>query len=182
MNIILIKFDTGLEEDDLSKRLFLGATLIIATTFVSVLAGVITLNSGSGIEFGVGQETTSTCSTAPRLAINSSFAANENLFVSNLTLTQIPVDCSGQRIELRLLGSNDQVLETVFWQLSRVNVSDTSITAIADGSTTSTSNTSTNSISLNYPNADLNDPDPGLALETIDVADVLGYSLISSEQ
>lgn len=155
--------------------------LTIAISVGTVIAGNLVINSGNGIEFGVGSKSFDTCSTSPRLEVDSAFGSDNVLYVSQLTLTEIPVVCDGQKLELRLLNSSGQQLASINWTLDKIDSSDTSITAIANGTSTSAANTSPSTVSVNYPDPSLNEPDAGLTLQSISVANVSQFSMNNSD-
>lgn len=153
---------------------------IISLSILGVLAAtVISINSGQGVEFGQGVRETDVCSSQPRIEFDSNFHTDDELYVTEVRLTNIPTVCSGRQFELRLLDANDTVLETIFWEITQIDAADTSIEARADGTLTQTSNTSPALVSIIYPSTALNDPDPGLALNTVNVENLDGFSLIS---
>lgn len=153
--------------------------LLTIPIFGVFAATVISINSNAGVEFGSGVEDVDVCSSQPRIEFDSDFHTDDELYLSEVRLTNIPAVCSGRVFELQLLNQNDLVLETIFWDITLVDLSDTSIEARANGTLTQTSNSSPAEISIVYPSAALNEPDPGLALNTVNVEDVVGFNLVS---
>jgi hypothetical protein len=163
------------------KRALIGLAIAVVTTVTGVLAAPISLNGDSAIELGRGQERFNACSTEPQLDIDTAFDANEVLFISRLVLSQIPSTCDGQRLELRLLDSNGQTIESIVWELDHIASSDSSIAALADGTSTSTASASSDGVSQIFPSSALNTPAAGLALETTRPSDVASFQIIVTE-
>jgi hypothetical protein len=93
------------------------AYLAIASGIVAISVGgvfaanLITINSGSAIEFGQGVATTSTCDSGLSAAINQTYNSTDSKFyVSTLVISGIrDFDCAGKSIKVSLIGSSGTI-------------------------------------------------------------------------
>ena len=158
-----------------SLALFIGGALVIGT----VLAA--TINLGDWIELGAGVEDTDACARTPITSFDQNFVSTANGDQSRITrisVEGIPVSCDGKYLRITVYNSNSAVLESVVWLLDQVNAGDTSISAIADGSTIT--NSSANNVSRIFPSSETNPL--GLTLESLDPAAISSFELESSAE
>jgi hypothetical protein len=73
-----------------------------------------------------------------------------NSRVSSVEVSGINVRCDGLPVALVFVGQSGEILDEIVWVLD-VQVGGQSITAIADGSTTSSGNVTSAGVSMNYP-------------------------------
>ena len=140
-----------------------------------VLASPIAINITNLVEAGAGTRDSDSCSRTPITSFRQDFVgANSRL--TRITVRNIPVSCAGQYLKINLLNSTNTVIESVVWRLALVNPNDTSITAIADGSTTT--NSSSNLTSFNYPSSESNPL--GLSLNSVDPQQIHTQVMTSS--
>jgi hypothetical protein len=73
-----------------------------------------------------------------------------NTRVSSVEVTGINVRCDGSPVALVFVGQSGEILDEIVWVLD-LKSGDQSITAIADGSTTSAANATSAGASMSYP-------------------------------
>ena len=161
----------------------LGSTgaLIVAGALVVGTVLAATIDLGDWIELGAGVENTDECARTPITTFEQNFVSTANGDQSRITrilVEGVPISCDGKYLRLTVYGSNSAVLESVVWLLDKVGSSDTSITAIADGSTIT--NSSANNISRIFPSSEVNPL--GLTLESLDPAAITSFELVSSSE
>lgn len=138
--------------------------IIIATLALSVLAGtgsILAANiSVPTANIALGTDNLAFCATGATVEYGLRIASNNTTVVDSVRVTGIPTSCDGEFIALRLFNSSGTLLDEIVWTLD-ARTGDTSITAIADETTISTSNGSSAGASLSYPTSQT-DPE-GLA-------------------
>jgi hypothetical protein len=130
-----VNFNRPKSKKRISGVLALIATLVVGTLYIqSTLAANISLNSGSGVEFGQGITQTVACSGATNLNITpySTFtnASGEGAFYfSSVTVADIPVGCNGKDFSIRAYGNTSSTPLALF------NTSSTNAVVWNDGGT-----------------------------------------------
>ena len=155
--------------------LFVAGALVVGT----VLAATIDL--GDWIELGAGVEDADECARTPITTFEQNFVSTANGDQSRITrilVEGIPVSCDGKYLRITVYNSSSTVLESVVWQLDKVGLFDSTINAIADGSTIT--NSSVNNISRNFPSSEANPL--GLTLSSLDPAAIASFELVSSSE
>lgn len=161
----------------------LGSTVALVISGVLAVGTVLaaTIDLRGWIELGGGLDDTDVCASAPVTSFDQNFVSTANgdqSRITTITVESVPVACDGRYLKLNIYNSSNTVLESIVWHLQKVNPSDTSINAIADGSTIT--NASSNSVSRNFP---ASETDPlGLTLSSIDPAAISSFKLESSAQ
>lgn len=148
-----------------SKKRHQPKTAIMAAIAVTSLASLVGVIYAANLSLpdsnlSAGTDDVSFCASGTNIQYGLRLTAAGATVVDSIRITGIPVACSGQFIALQIYNSSGTLLDEVVWQLV-ARAGDTSITAIADESTTSTSNASVSSASLSYPTSQT-DPE-GLA-------------------
>lgn len=101
--------------DTTSRRRRIVAGLVVLSVIPVIgytLAATITINGGSGIEFGQGQVATSACDTSMTVTPGTSWSTSRSLFlVDTVTLTGVDLaaggdDCRGKIFIVTLLDSS----------------------------------------------------------------------------
>lgn len=141
-----------------SQRILIATIALIALAGTgSILAANISLPTAN---IALGTDDLAFCATGTNVEYGLRIAANNTTVVDSVRVTGIPTSCDGEFIALRLFNSSGTLIDEVVWSLE-ARTGDTTITAIADETTTSTSNASASGASLSYPTSQT-DPE-GLA-------------------
>lgn len=135
----------------------------------SSFAATITINSGSDIEFGQGTEDVAGCTSSALAAFESSLSGS-NLYISKVTISSINTNCGGKYLRARLLTSTGATLDDIVWAIS-AGTGNSWINAIADGSTTTTSDSG--DTMLNYPSSETGDAGLKNSMLSSSLADIL---------
>jgi hypothetical protein len=98
-------------------KILLGIGALVAIPVISTtLAGTVTINSGSSIQFGQGVVSTATCDNAITVSLDSVFSSGsfvlENINLSNLntTPTSSEVGCGGKYLKIRAYNASNQLV------------------------------------------------------------------------
>jgi hypothetical protein len=98
-------------------KILLGIGALVAIPVISTtLAGTVTINSNSSIQFGQGVVSTATCDDAITVSLDSVFLSGsfvlENINLSNLntTPTSSEVGCGGKYLKIRAYNASNQLV------------------------------------------------------------------------
>jgi hypothetical protein len=98
-------------------KILLGIGALVAIPVISTtLAGTVTINSNSSIQFGQGVVSTATCDDAITVSLDSAFLSGsfvlENINLSNLntTPTSSEVGCGGKYLKIRAYNASNQLV------------------------------------------------------------------------
>ena len=132
---------------------------IIAVAALTALVGSgfaasVTINSGNAIEFGQGKNTVSACDSSATAGITSAYDSSDSrVEVSSLTISGLGTVCDGKYLRISLLDTTGTVLDSVAWYLDNGSLTcGTGFTAVANGSSTASSNGASGGICTAYPN------------------------------
>lgn len=162
------------------RAILIGATLVSVVS-ASALAVYAAQISVPVINLTVAAAAQPNCFEDSVIDVQSQFAtdanSNNDLFVSRITITGVNPTCSGNFARLRFLDSGDTVLQEIVWQME-TDDGVTSLTLVADGSSTSLSNVTTGNTRTNFPTSQT-DPN-GLALSETTPGSISEFSLTAS--
>lgn len=139
------------------RRGLLAAIIAVAALTALVGSGFaasVTINSGSAIEFGQGKNSVSACDSTATAGINSAYDSSDSrVEVSSVTIENLGSSCDGKYLKVSLLDNTGAVLDAVVWYLKAGSLSCSSgFKAVANGSTTASSNAASGGICTAYPN------------------------------
>jgi len=141
-----------------SNRILIATIALVALAGTgSILAANINIPTAN---IALGTDNLAFCATGTNVEYGLRIATNNTTVVDSVRVTGIPTTCDGEFIALRLFNSSGTLIDEIVWNLD-ARIGDTTITAIADETTTSTSNGSSSGASLSYPTSQT-DPE-GLA-------------------
>lgn len=154
-----------------SLNIFLLAAGLGATMMVGfVLAAPTTLPP---VTFHIAAAGVPECLAGAEVSFTYSVSDTNVTTIASVSVEGIDTSCDGQFFALALMGTNDTVIDEILWELDSAGGA-TSITAIANGSTTSAQNTLAGNAYEVYPSGQT-DPE-GLDL-TIESSDVIGLEV-----
>ena len=158
-------------------RLLLAAVVVLLGGTTFVLARNVAPNSGGDVPSTLGMASVTTCSNRPVLTIVPAIVGGAER-VSEISVDNIPIECSGKTLVVEFLRDTDEVLDRVVWQLALMALTDQTISARANGATVSTSNASTSDVSVNYPVVETGSS--GLDASSLDPSDIVRFSIVAS--
>lgn len=162
------------------RKIQIGSTIALVAAGASVAVYAAQINVPV-IELTASVAAQPDCFQDSVIDVQSQFASgadsNSDLYVSQISITGVSTTCDGNYARLQLLASDDSVLQEIVWLIESVD-GVTSLTLIADGSTTSSSNATTGTTRTNYPTSQT-DPD-GLAANETAPSSISKFSLTAS--
>jgi hypothetical protein len=126
----------------------LGVVGIGALSIYAVLAAAF--NMGGSIQRASDVVSAPSCNAGTEIVMEHSVDSSGNARVSSVEVTGINVRCDGLPVALVFVGESGEILDEIVWVLD-LQRGDQSITAAADGSTTSTANSTSSGVSMSYP-------------------------------
>jgi hypothetical protein len=126
----------------------LGVVGIGALSIYAVLAAAF--NMGGSIQRASDVVSAPSCNAGTEIVMEHSVDSSGNARVSSVEVTGINVRCDGLPVALVFVGQSGEILDEIVWVLD-LQRGDQSITAAADGSTTSTANSTSSGVSMSYP-------------------------------
>jgi hypothetical protein len=154
------------------NRLMVGlAGMMLIGSVGSILAATVTLPVA---KTAGGSDETAACAAGSEVSYTVRTTVSGATVVDSVQIEGIPTGCSGKLIALQFYDASGTLLDEIVWTLAAQS-GDTSITAVADETTTSSSNASSSGVSLSYP-ASQTDPE-GLAAAIV-ASDITRVELI----
>jgi hypothetical protein len=158
---------------------FLIATLIVVLGGTTVvLARNLSPNGTTDVNSTLGTASLITCSNKPVLTVIPVIVAGVER-VGEISIDNIPIECAGKSLVIEFLSEDDEVLDRVVWSLTLVSLTDTSISARANGVVVSSANSSSSNVSLNYPFVETGSR--GLDAASLSPASIARFKISSSE-
>jgi hypothetical protein len=133
-----------------SVRFVLAAVVVLLGGATFVLARDLAPNSGNGVPSTLGTASVTTCSNEPVLTLIPTVTGGVER-IGEISLDNIPIQCAGKSLVVEFRSEENLVLDRVVWSLALMSLSDTSISARANGTQIATANASESNISVNYP-------------------------------
>lgn len=158
-------------------RFLLAALAVVVGGSATVLAQNLAPNSAGDIPSTLGSASVTTCSNRPILTIVP-VLTNGVERVGEVTVDNIPIECSGKTLVVEFVDENDGVLDRIVWQLVLTSLTDTAISARADGTAVSSANASVSNISVNYPFVETGSS--GLDTVTVSPSDIARFSIVAT--
>lgn len=132
-----------------NRRLIaVGVAGIGALSIYAVLAAAF--NMGGSIQRASDVVAAPSCNAGTEILMEHAVDSSGNTRVSSVEVTGINVRCDGSPVALVFVGQSGEILDEIVWVLD-LQSGDQSITAIADGSTTSAANATSAGASMSYP-------------------------------
>ena len=126
--------------------------IIIASVASLSVAGVVfaaQISIGT-VEKGSGLVDTPACLVSAKIDFTYAVAANGATTVSQVSVTGVGDTCASNYVSLKLVNSSGTTVDEIIWQ-PVLGSGATSFTLRADGSTTSTSNSTTGTVTTVWP-------------------------------
>ena len=149
-------------KDTNSRKVAQIVAKIAAVAAVSIVLGVSGVFS-AGVSFigdtflSIGANQLEQCASNSTVSLAQSVNSSGQTEIDAVTIEGIPSTCDGAVVSLTIYNSSSQIIDEVIWTLE-LTVGDTEISAVADGTTTDSSNSSSGGVSTNYP-ASQTDPE-----------------------
>jgi len=139
------------------RRGVLAAIIAVAALTALVGSGFaasVTINSGNAIEFGQGKNAVSACDSSATAGISSSYDSSDaRVEVSSLTIEGLGATCDSKYLRVSMLDTTGTVVDSVVWYLDNGTLTcATGFRAVANGSTTASSNAASSGVCTAYPN------------------------------
>lgn len=129
----------------------LGVVGIGALSIYAVLAAAF--NMGGSIQRASDVVSAPSCNAGTEIVMEHAVDSSGNARVSSVEVTGINLRCDGLPVALVFVGESGEILDEIVWVLD-LQRGDLSITAAADGTTTSTGNFTSSGVSMNYPTSE----------------------------
>lgn len=125
----------------------MGFVLLVAAGLIGfVLAGPVTI-TGASIFLSTSQ--VPNCLDQSSIDFEYEITASSTI-ISAVQISDITSDCDEEYLSLQFLDNGGVLLDEIIWYLE-LDAGDSTFTAIADRTTTSSSNTSIGTVSVRYP-------------------------------
>lgn len=158
-------------------RFLLAALIVVVGGATAVLAQNLSPNNARDIPSTVGSASVTMCSNRPILTVIPGIT-NGVERVAEISVDNIPIECAGKTLVVEFRDENDNVLDRVVWRLELVNLTDTALSARANGTNVSSANTSASGISVNYPFIETGTN--GLDTANVNPANIARFSIVAS--
>lgn len=145
-----------------AKKAWRGAAAVAILTIGLGVSGVfaVALSFIGNLLLSVGSAQSELCTANSTISFTQSVNSSGTVEIDELVVEGIPSECDGEIVAVVIYDSSSTILDEVIWTLA-LTTGDSEISAVADGTTTDSSNASSAGVSTNYP-ASQTDPE-GLA-------------------
>lgn len=161
-----------------SLRVLVATLVVVLGGATFVLARNLSPNASTDVNSTLGTASLTTCSNKPMLTVIPVIVSGVER-IGEISIDNIPIECAGKSLVVEFLSSDNQVLDRVVWSLTLMSLTDTSISARANGALVSSANSSAANVSVNYPFVETGSS--GLNSEFLSPSDIARFSISSSD-